>query len=215
MSSTRYGYKKLGLKPIDLLQVRLYRAQQQPMGDENKYDGVGDPFKKILEEALKRQRSEMMDKFLQILRRLPMREEYSSRDHATPFKVQVNFYITLFQGLIDADVVDKWLNLLEGYFSVHNFFDKENITFALLKVLPHVKDWWDTYLEKRAIEEFAIFVVSPTWDSFRDAIKEQYYHVGTYEDQYTKWTTLHQERDQKVPDFNNSFHTMHTKLGIK
>jgi hypothetical protein len=38
------------------------------------------------------------------------------------------------------DVVDKWLNLVEGYFSVQNFFDRENITFALLKVIPHVKD---------------------------------------------------------------------------
>ena len=42
--------------------------------------------------------------------------------------------------MIDADVVDKWLNLLEGYFSVHNFSDREKITFSLLKVVPHVKD---------------------------------------------------------------------------
>jgi hypothetical protein len=34
------------------------------------------------------------------------------------------------------------LNLLEGYSFVHNFCDRENITFALLKVVPHVKDWW-------------------------------------------------------------------------
>jgi hypothetical protein len=31
--------------------------------------------------------------------------------------------------------------------------------------------------------------VDPTWDSFLDAIKEQYYLVGSYEDQYTRWTT--------------------------
>jgi hypothetical protein len=89
-----------------------------------------------------------------------------------PFKVQVNFDIPLFEGLIDVDAVDKWLNLLEGYFSVHNFFDREKITFSLLKVVPHVKDWWDTYSEQRAIEESAIFVVVATWDSFWDAIKE-------------------------------------------
>jgi hypothetical protein len=131
----------------------------------------------------------MMDNFAQILRRLPTGDTSSSSGHATPFKVQVNFDIPLFEGLIDVDVVDKWLNLLEGYFSVHNFFDREKITFSLLKVVPHVKDWWDTYSEQRAIEESAIFVVTPTWDSFRDAIKEQYYHVGSYEDQYTRWTT--------------------------
>jgi hypothetical protein len=114
----------------------------------------------------------------------------SLRNHETPFKVQVKFDITLFEGLIDADAVDKWLNLLKGYFSVHNFSERENITFALLKVVPHVKHWWDTYFEQRAIEEYEISTVSPTWDSFRDAIKEKYYLVGSYEDQYKRWTTL-------------------------
>jgi hypothetical protein len=145
----------------------------------------------------------MMENFTQILRRLPTGEASSSSGHETPFKVQVNFDIPLFEGLIDAYVVDKWLNLLKGYFSVHNFFDREKIIFALLKVVPHVKYWWDTYYEKRAIEEYEIFVVAPTWDSFQDAIKEQYYPIGSYEDQYTRWTTLHQERDQAVPDFTN------------
>jgi hypothetical protein len=171
------------------------------MGDEKKDDGVGDPIKMLLKESLKQQRNEMMDNFAQILRQLPTGEASSSRE--TPFKVQVNFDIPLFEGLIDADVVDKWLNLLEGYFSVHNFFDKEKITFALLKVIPHVKYWWDTYSKQRAVEEFGIFVVAPTWDSFRDAIKEHYYPVGSYEDQYTGWTTLRQERDQIVPEFTN------------
>jgi hypothetical protein len=48
-----------------------------------------------------------------------------------------------------------------------------------------------------------------------DSIKEQYYTVGSYKDQYTRWTTLHQERDQTVPDFTNIFHTLCMKLGIK
>jgi hypothetical protein len=39
-----------------------------------------------------------------------------------------------------VDVVDKWLNVLEGYFLVHNFSDRENFIFSLLKVIPHVKD---------------------------------------------------------------------------
>jgi hypothetical protein len=69
---------------------------------------------------------------------------------------------------------------------VHNFSDRENITFSLLKAIPHVKDWWDTYSDQRVVEESAIFLVSHTWDSFQDAIKEQYYHVGSYKDQYTK-----------------------------
>ena len=81
-----------------------------------------------------------MENYAQFLQRSPIKEASSSSGHATPFKVQVDFDIPLFEGLIYADIVDKWLNLLEGYFSVHNFFDRENITFALLKVVPHVKD---------------------------------------------------------------------------
>jgi hypothetical protein len=84
------------------------------------------------------------------------------------------FDIHVFEGQIDANALNKWLNLLEGYFSVHKFFDIENITFVHLKVVPHVKYWWETYFEQKATEETAIFVVAPTWDSFRDMIKEQY-----------------------------------------
>jgi len=92
------------------------------MGDENKDDGARDPFKMLLKEALMRQRNEMMDNFEQILRQLPTRDTSSSSDHTTPFKVQVNFDIPLFERLIDADAIDKWMNLLEGYFFGPQFF---------------------------------------------------------------------------------------------
>jgi hypothetical protein len=94
-----------------------------------------------------------MDSFAQNLRQLPTADAYCLNGGATPFKLQINFHIPIFQGQIDADVVDKWLNLLEGYFSVHNFSNKENITFVLLKSIPHVKDWWETFCEKKEIEE--------------------------------------------------------------
>jgi hypothetical protein len=156
-----------------------------------------------------------MDNFLQILRRLPTGDAYSSNEGTSPFKLQINFNIPIFEGQIDADVIDKWLNLLEGYFFFHNFSNRENITFALLKVLPHVKDWWETLCEQKEIEEPSLFTVTATWESFRDAIKEQYYPVISYDVLYTKWTTLRQERDQAMPDFTNIFHTLRTKLCIK
>jgi hypothetical protein len=111
------------------------------MVGENKDDGTGDPFKLLIEESLTQQRNEMMDSFAQILQWIPTSDaSYSSRG-AAPFKVQIKFDIPIFEGQIDEDAVDKWLNLLEGYFSVHNFSNREKITFALLKAVPHVKDW--------------------------------------------------------------------------
>jgi hypothetical protein len=129
------------------------------------------PFKILIEESIARKWNKMMDNFAKILWWLPTGDASSSSGHETPFKVQVNFDIPLFEGLIDADAVDKWLNLLEGYVLVHNFFDREKITFALLKAIPHVKDWWDTYFEQMTIDESEIFVVTPMCDSFRDVIK--------------------------------------------
>ena len=122
------------------------------MGDEKKDEGAGDPIKILLEEALEKQRNAMMDNFAQILQRLPTGGASASNNHsrgATPFKVQVNFDIPRFEGQIDTDSVDRWLNLLEGYFSVHDFSDWEKIIFSVLKATPHVKDWLETYCEKK------------------------------------------------------------------
>ena len=106
-----------------------------------------------------------MDNFVQILQRLPTSGASASSSHsggATPFKVQVNFDIPIFEGQIDADAVDRWLNLLEGYFSVHDFSHREKIIFALLKANPHVKDSWETHCENKDQKETSVFSVVPT-----------------------------------------------------
>jgi hypothetical protein len=99
--------------------------------------------------TLVRHRDEMMENFAHILQCLPIATSASSSSNhfggTSPFKVQVNFDIPIFEGRIDADALEKWLNLLEGYFSVQKNFDREKITFALLKALPHIKHWWETY----------------------------------------------------------------------
>jgi hypothetical protein len=161
----------------------------------------------------------MMENFTHILQRLSITTCVSSSSGhfrgTLPFKVQLYFDIPIFEGQIDADALEKWLNLLEGYFSVHNFSDKEKITFTLLKALPHVKHWWETCWEKSSTEESGIYGAEPTWDFCVDAVKERYYLVGNYEDHYMRWTTLRQERGQAVLEFTNTFHILRTKLGIK
>jgi hypothetical protein len=84
------------------------------MAEEKKNDGADDPISLLLEQALTRQRDEMMENFSHILQRLPIASSTSSsRSHfggTSPFKVQVNFDILVFEGQIDADALDKWLN---------------------------------------------------------------------------------------------------------
>ena len=105
----------------------------------------------------------MMENFSHILQHLPIASGTSSSSNhfggTSPFKVQVNFDILIFEGEIEADAPDKWLNLLEGYFSFHNFSDRERITSILLKDLPRVKHWWETYWEQIIKEEYGIYVV--------------------------------------------------------
>jgi len=79
---------------------------------------------------------------------------------------------------------------LEGYFSVHDFSHQENVTFSLLKVATHIKDWWENCCEQKDEIEPSLFLAAPTWNYFRNSIKEQYYPFGSYEDKYIKWTTL-------------------------
>ena len=140
-----------------------------PMGDENKDEGEGDPIKIFLEETLEKQRNTMMDNFAHILQRLPTSGASASNSHSggvTPFRVQVNFYIPIFEGQIDVNYIDRCLNLLEGYFLVHDFFDWDKIIFALLKAALHVKDWWETHYEKKDEREPSLFSGATTWDYF-------------------------------------------------
>ena len=139
------------------------------MEEENKDREVGDPFKILFKEALKKQRNIMMDNFSHILRQLPTDDTSSFKNHtggATPFKVQVKFDIPIFECHIDENLVDKWSNLLDGYFSVHDFSNRENINFSLLKVTPHVKDWWETYCDQKDKVEPSLFSTPPTWNYF-------------------------------------------------
>jgi hypothetical protein len=70
--------------------------------------------------------------------------------------MQVDFDIPVFEGQVDADALEKLLNMLECYFFVHNFSYKGKIMFALLKVVPHVENWWETYSEQNSAEDFGV-----------------------------------------------------------
>ena len=86
------------------------------MAEEKKNDGADDPISLLLEQALTRQRDEMMENFFHILKRLMIASSASSSsDHfgsTSLLKVQVNFDIPVFEGKIDANALEKWLNLL-------------------------------------------------------------------------------------------------------
>jgi hypothetical protein len=62
----------LGLELVSL-EENLSRTPKKPsMAEEKKNDGADDPINMLLEQALTRQRDEMMENFSHILQRLPI-----------------------------------------------------------------------------------------------------------------------------------------------
>jgi len=148
MSLMRSEYSRLDLDLVSLEDNHSCTPKKPSMAEENKNDGADDPINLLLEQALMRQREKMMENFSLIFQCLLIKIGASSSSNhfggTSPFKVQFNFDIPVFEGWIDAEALEKWLTPLEGYFSVHNIFNNKKITFTLLKALPRVKHWWET-----------------------------------------------------------------------
>ena len=79
------------------------------MVEEKKDDGAKDSINLFLEQALARQRDEMMNNFAHILQRLLIAIGASSSNNhfgsTSHFKVQAHFDIPIFEGHIDVDAL--------------------------------------------------------------------------------------------------------------
>jgi hypothetical protein len=78
MSSTRSEYIKLGLELVSLEENRSRMPKKPSMEEENKNDRADDSINLLLEQALTRQRDEMMETFSHILLHLSITTDASS-----------------------------------------------------------------------------------------------------------------------------------------
>ena len=139
----------MGLELVSL-EEKISRTPKRPlMVGENKDNEIGDPFKLLVEESLTQHRKEMMDSFTQILQRLPTSDASSSNGGASPFKEKINFDIPIFEGQIDADDVDTWLNLLEGYFLSITFRIEKRLLLSSSKLFPVSKIGGKLFVSRR------------------------------------------------------------------
>jgi hypothetical protein len=102
MPLTRSEYRKLGLDLVSLKENHSHTPKKLSMVEEKKNGGVEDSINLLLEQALARQRDEMMEIFSHILQLSPIATcTSSSSGHyggTSPFQVHVNFYILVFEG---------------------------------------------------------------------------------------------------------------------
>nr|CAD1839449.1 unnamed protein product [Ananas comosus var. bracteatus] len=123
------------------------------------------------------------------------------------FKVEAKIKIPNYNGVVDAEKLDAWLDQLETYFDLYNCSNTEKVTFAKLKLVGHALTWWKANLQTSANEEF-------TWSQFKRLIHRDFYPMGYEEEQWKCWHVLCQRRDQTVQDYTTDFRRQALALGI-
>jgi hypothetical protein len=112
MSPTRSKYSKSGLGLVSLENNLSCMPKKPSMAEEKKNNRVEYSINLLLEKSLTRHRDEMMENFSHILQHLSITVGMSSSSghfgSTSPFKVQVNFDIPVFEVHIDADALEKW-----------------------------------------------------------------------------------------------------------
>jgi hypothetical protein len=102
MSPTRSKYSKLGHELVSLKESLSHMPKKSSMEEENKNGRENDFINLLLEQALTQKRDEMMENFSHIIQHLSITTgASSSSEHfggTSPFKVQFNFYIPIFEG---------------------------------------------------------------------------------------------------------------------
>jgi hypothetical protein len=102
MSPTRSEYSQLGLKFVSLEENHSHMPKKPSMEKKKKDGEAEDSINMVLEQYLARQRKEMMENFAYVLQHLLIAIGTSSSSEnfggTSPFKVQVNFDIPIFEG---------------------------------------------------------------------------------------------------------------------
>jgi hypothetical protein len=78
--------------------------------------------------------------------------------------------------------LEKWLSLLEGYFSVQNFSNSEKSPSHSLNLFPMLDIGGKLTVRNMSEMNLQFLGQNPLGWIFFDALKEKYYLVGNYDD---------------------------------
>ena len=97
-----------------------------------------------------------------------------------PVRVDAKVELPVYDGSIDGEKLDNWIDQLESYFSLYGYDDMQRIAFARLKLASHALIWWNSHLRTRGSGGL-------TWTAFKVLLKEQFYPVGYDEERWRRW----------------------------
>ncbi|GJT76267.1 hypothetical protein Tco_1042992 [Tanacetum coccineum] len=61
-----------------------------------------------------------------------------------PFKVEARIDIPSYDGTVDAEKLDSWIDQLETYFTLYGFTSVKKVSFVRLKLTSHALAWWNS-----------------------------------------------------------------------
>ncbi|XP_071702891.1 uncharacterized protein [Rutidosis leptorrhynchoides] len=138
-------------------------------------------------------------------------EEISSsrrRNMNRPFKVEAKIDIPTYDGVVDAENLDSWIDQLETYFTLYGFKSAEKVSFARLKLTSHALAWWNSHLKTLDDDEVK-------WPEFTRLLRREFYPMGYSQDRWTRWHNMRQQQGQQVQEYTTEFRRLAVSLGIQ
>jgi hypothetical protein len=123
-----------------------------------------------------------------------------------PLKVDMKTDLPTYDGVVDGDKLDGWIDRLESYFDIYGYDDSRRLAIARLKLASHALVWWNAHLRTYGSRGL-------TWEAFKVLLKEQFYPVGYDEKRWQNWLFLKQA-DKGVQDYTTEFRRQALGLGI-
>ncbi|TXG50795.1 hypothetical protein EZV62_023319 [Acer yangbiense] len=122
-------------------------------------------------------------------------------------KVDFKVDIPVYDGIINAEKLDRWIDRLEIYYTVNKYSKSQKIKFASLKLSSHALTWWKSYRKRHNVSDL-------TWKKFKILLRKQFYPIGYVEERWYKWQHLKQKMGQAVQEYITEFHNQALVLDI-
>ena len=133
--------------------------------------------------------------------------QQGGKDSLRNLKVDFKVEIPMYDGSVNVEKLDDWIERLDTYFTLYGYSSKEKIIFATLKLSVHALSWWKSYRKRNKGE-------AVSWKKFKELLRKQFYPVGFLEERWYKWYNLRQKFNQSVQDYTTEFQNQALVLDI-
>jgi hypothetical protein len=126
-------------------------------------------------------------------------------------KIDVNFYLPMFNGDANPEKLDNWIRQVKVYCRVEQIDEEEvKVKLASLRLEGTAIVWGESKLQDRS----KCGNLLSSWSKFKSAIRKQFYPLGYLHKAMIEWKTLRQSKGQNVQSFTEEFRKKALALNI-